>query len=107
MRGIGIFGLASLVLGACSGGGAVTPTPGTTEPQGHQTSPQSVMCSASLGPIMLGPSGTLADGGDVQECGPGGTCSNIVSPGIGPGGGSQPTWKCVYQSGVSGQGDGG
>jgi hypothetical protein len=78
---------------------------------------------------MVGPSATLSDAGDVQECGPGGICTYITEPHPGgqpacpntsatkddagvydvncPPQNFTPEWDCVYASGYASSGDGG
>jgi hypothetical protein len=109
MRSVILLGI--LATAACGSG---TPT--------IATSASITRCSASMGPLagMVGPSATLADGGNVEVCGPGGKCTYLTEPPPGtpscpdasvtvdntgtnniscPATTFVPQWTCVYASG--------
>jgi hypothetical protein len=110
MRGIMWVGLVAIA--ACGSG---------TSPQSMKTSSVSVNCSRTVG-LFVGP--IPPDAGDVQGCGPGGTCTYVTVP---PPAGQpacdaatrddsgdfdytcpvptfKPYWACVYTTGSSSDG---
>lgn len=97
-----------LLVSAC-GGAETTLAAGPTR---ASAASETVRCSHSAGPL-IGPADTVADAGDVQDCGPGGQCQYLIAPlGSPPTSSNSPVspsgWFCVYAGGAASSGvDGG